>query len=212
MAKRKPSQIVKAAPNADRIPPLADGQVEQAILLIRGERVILDVDLARLYGVTTKRLNQQVRRNLERFPQDFMFQLSEEEYQNLRLQFATSSLGWGGRRYMPTAFTEHGAIMAANVLNSPCAVQASVFVVRAFVRLRNALAQHKELAAKLNELEGKVEKHDGQIVTLIQAIRQLMASPPAPPRKPIGFRTEMGNGQDSGKLPAGKSAGRKRKS
>ena len=119
-----------------------------------------------------------------------MFQLTSEETEALRSQSATSK-GRGGRRYAPYAFTEHGAIMAANVLNSPRAVRASVFVVRAFVRLRRILLQHKELAAKLAELEGRLEKHDRQIVALIAAIRQLMAPPPEPPRKPIGFQSEM---------------------
>jgi len=213
MGRRKP--IVKVAQGANNVPSLADGQIARAILLIRGERVILDADLARLYGVTTKRLNEQVRRNIGRFPLDFMFQLTGEDVECLRSQFATLDRRPGRgqySKYLPLVFTEHGAIMAANVLNSPCAVQASVFVVRAFVRLRNALAQHKELAAKLNELEGKVEKHDQQIVALIQAIRQLMTPPNDPPRKPIGFRTEMGNGQNRSRLALRKSAGPKRKS
>src|SRR5215218_2102098 len=115
-------------------------RVESRILLIRGEKVILDTDLAELYGATTKRLNEQVRRNLDRFPADFMFQLTDEEFAILRSQFATSRSGWGGRRYPPFVFTEHGAIMAANVLNSPRAVAVSVTVVRAFVRLRQILA------------------------------------------------------------------------
>lgn len=114
-------------------------RIERAIYLIRGETVILDADLARLYGVTTTRLNQQVRRNIERFPEDFMFQLNEEEFQGLMLQIATSKKGRGGRRKLPLVFTEHGAIMAANVLNSRRAVQASVEVVRAFVHLRQMI-------------------------------------------------------------------------
>ena len=148
--------------------------------------MILDSDLAGLYGVTTGRLNEQVRRNAARFPDDFVFHLNPEELANLKSQSATSSSGWGGRRKPPHAFTEHGAIMAANVLNSPRAVQVSVYVVRAFVRLRRMMVQHKDLASKLDKLEHKVGKHDRQIV----AIRQLMAPPPEPPKKQIGFQTE----------------------
>src|SRR3954447_12397387 len=117
--------------------------------MLRGQKVILDTDLAALYGVSVKRLNQQVRRNVDRFPDDFFFQLSEDEHMNLRLQIATSSSSYGGRRYAPLAFTEHGAIMAATVLNSQRAVEMSVFVVRAFVKLREVLSTHRELAFKL---------------------------------------------------------------
>jgi phage regulator Rha-like protein len=165
------------------------GKIEQAILLIRGEKVILDADLAAIYGVPTKRLNEQIRRNMYRFPDDFMFQLTKEEAESLRSQIATSK-GRGGRRYAPYAFTEHGAIMAAAVLNSQRAVQVSVYVVRAFVQLRRMLAQNKELAAKLAALERKVGDHNQKIVALIQAIRELMAPPLERPRKPIGFQTE----------------------
>ena len=120
--------------------------VERAILVVRGQKVILDADLAGLYGVSTKRLKEQVRRNKERFPADFMFLLDPQEVRNLRSQFATSSAAWGGTRYTPMAFTEHGAIMAASVLNTPRAVEASVYVVRAFVKIREMLSTHKELA------------------------------------------------------------------
>ncbi|MBL8512034.1 MAG: ORF6N domain-containing protein, partial [Betaproteobacteria bacterium] len=116
------------------------------ILLLHGSRVLLDADLAALYGVSTKRLNEQVKRNLDRFPADFRFQLSEAEFVGLRSQFATSNASRGGRRYLPFAFTEHGAIMAASVLNSPHAIQVSVYVVRAFVQLREALSQYREVA------------------------------------------------------------------
>jgi phage regulator Rha-like protein len=158
-------------------------RVEGVILVIRGEKVILDVDLARLYGVTTSRLNEQVRRNRERFPEDFMFQVTAEESAILRSQIATSR-SHGGRRYLPYAFTEHGAIMAANVLNSERAVQASVQVVRAFVKLRSMLASNAELARKLAELESK---YDRQFKTVFEAIRQLM-TPPVKKDKQIGFR------------------------
>jgi leucyl aminopeptidase len=158
-------------------------RVEQAILLIRGEKVILDSDLARLYGVSTTRLNQQVNRNLDRFPDDFMFRLTLDEFNSLMLQNATSKKGRGGRRKLPHVFTEHGAIMAANVLNSKTAVAASVQVVRAFVRLRQMLVSNTELARKLEELE---RKYDTQFKVVFDAIRQLM-TPPQPQRKPIGF-------------------------
>lgn len=151
---------------------------------VRGQKVILDGDLARIYGVSTARLNQQVKRNQKRFPKDFVFQLTKVEYENLMLQIATSSSGYGGRRKLPYAFTEHGAIMAAAVLNSSQAVQMSLFVVRAFVKMRDALTNHRELARKLEELE---KKYDAQFKVVFEAIRQLMSAP-EPPRKQIGFQ------------------------
>jgi hypothetical protein len=177
-------------------------RIQQTILLIRGEKVILDTDLAALYGVTTKRLNEQVRRNRNRFPADFLFRLTNKEVTILKSHFATSRLDWGGRRKLPYAFTEHGAIMAASVLNTPRAVEMSVFVVRAFVRLRNFLAAHKELAEKLAELERKLAGHDEQIVAIIDAIKRLMAPPPRPdaPTPPdkrrIGFHAEDGGSEE----------------
>ena len=168
------------------------GRIEERILLIRGERVMLDADLAALYGVSTKRLNEQVRRNPERFPEDFMFQLRDEELACLRSQFATSKPGRGGRRYAPYAFTEHGAIMAAGVLSTEQAVRVSVYVVRAFVKLRQFISEHKELAHKLAELERRPENHDEQIVALVEAIRELMVPPPPKQgRKRIGFPTDQ---------------------
>jgi hypothetical protein len=161
-------------------------RIESRILLVRGHKVILDSDLAELYGVTTKRLNEQVKRNHERFPGDFMFQLTFEEAKSLRSQFATSSQRHGGRRYRPYVFTEHGAIMAAGVLNTHRAIEVSVYVVRAFVKLREMLRAHKELARKLAELEKRIEGHDEEIVALFEAIRQLM-EPPAKSTKRIGF-------------------------
>ena len=161
--------------------------VESRILLLRHHKIILDADLAELYDVPVKRLNQQVKRNQERFPSDFMFQLTPKEREVLRLQFATSNKGSGGRRYAPYAFTEHGAIMAATVLNSRRAVQMSVFVVRAFVRLREMLANNRQLAAKIGELESHVDGHDTTIQQLIGAIKQLMA-PEQPTGRKIGFR------------------------
>lgn len=159
------------------------GRVENAILLVRGHKVILDVDLAALYGVTTTRLNEQIKRNQDRFPGDFAFRLTKEEFTDLMSQSATSSSRHGGRRKLPLVFTEHGAIMAANVLNSKRAVQASVQVVRAFVRLREMLSSNSDLARKLEELE---RKYDRQFKVVFDAIRQLMR-PPEPQRKQIGF-------------------------
>jgi hypothetical protein len=161
-------------------------RIERLIVLLRGHKVMLDSDLARLDGVTTTRLNQQVRRNPDRFPLDFMFQLTTDEFADLMLQNATSSSGYGGRRKRPYAFTEHGAIMLASVLNSPVAVRARLQVVRAFVRLRQLLASDQELARKLAELEQRVAGHDEHIQSLFEAIRRLMA-PPTTERKRIGF-------------------------
>ncbi len=166
------------------------GRIEGAILVIRGHRVILDSDLAALYGVPVKRLNEQVKRNADRFPVDFAFQLTENETDALRSQTATLKTGRGEhRKYLPRVFTEHGALMAASVLNSPRAVQMSVLVVRAFVRLRNLLATHKQLAIKLAELERRLATHDAQIVLLFDAIRELMQPLPKPRRR-IGFEAE----------------------
>ena len=157
---------------------------------------MLDADLAALYGVSAKRLNEQVRRNLERFPADFVFRLTNQELAILRSQFATSSsdarrLAWGGRRYAPHAFTEHGAIMAAMVLNSPRATEVSVYVVRAFVQLRDTLVAHKELAKRLDELDARIERklvtHDQTIAGILDAIRALMAPPESAKRRRIGF-------------------------
>ena len=170
------------------VAPLEVSQIAQRIQLIRGHRVILDSDLAAFYGETTKRFNQQVNRNLARFPAGFMFQLDEDEFANLRLQFATSSLkgGHGGRRYAPLAFTEHGAIMASMVLNSQRATQLSIYVVQAFVELRSMLATNRELSQKLHALERKVSKHDDSIGELIEAMQRLLATPEVH-KRPIGF-------------------------
>lgn len=168
---------------------------ERLILLIRGQKVILDSDLAELYGVPTKRLNEQVRRNKERFPSDFMFQLTLEEAERLRSQFATSNMqaGRGGRRYLPYVFTEHGAMMAAGVLNSPQAIQTSIFVVRAFVRLRHILASQEDLAAKVKRLQKTVQNHDKQIVAIVDTIQLLMPVLEEPPKEPFGFRRARKN-------------------
>ncbi len=161
-------------------------RAESKILILRRHKVILDVDLAALYGVPVKRLNQQVNRNADRFPSDFLFRLSPAEYKNLRLQFATSRSSHGGRRSLPYAFTEHGAIMAATVLNSERAIEMSIFVVRAFVRMREALAANQQIVAKLTELERRLENHDADIRELVEAIRGLMATPARNGRR-IGF-------------------------
>jgi hypothetical protein len=160
--------------------------VEGAIHLIRGQRVMLDSDLAAIYGVTTKRLNEQLRRNRSRFPSDFAFQLTAEELTNLKSQIATSSFH-GGRRYRPWVFTEHGALMLASVLNSEIAVQASVRVVRAFVRLREMVAANAQLAAKLKELERRFDSHDQAIANLFAALKQLIEPSEPPKRREIGF-------------------------
>jgi hypothetical protein len=168
-------------------------RVQARILTIRGQRVILDSDLAGLYGVTTSRLNEQVRRNIERFPVDFAFRLSREEFDGLKSHFATSSSAWGGRRKLPYAFTEHGAIMAASVLNSKQAVQTSIFVVRAFVQLKQMLVPYKELMARLEHLEETVGTHDRQITAIVDAIRLLMPPPEEPPKEAFGFRPAKKN-------------------
>src|SRR5260370_21479268 len=165
--------------------------VESRILFLRHQRVILDADIALLYGVPGKRLNEQVKRNQERFPSDFMFRLAEKEHHTLRSQFEASKKTRGGRRYTPYAFNEHGAIMAATVLNSKRAVQMSVFVVRAFVRLREMLATNRHLTGKIYELENRLDSNDSVIVELIQAIKQLL-TPKKRPRVRIGFQLPAG--------------------
>jgi ORF6N domain-containing protein len=160
--------------------------IESAIYLLRGQRVMLDSDLAAIYGTTTMRLNEQFKRNRKRFPDDFAFVLTREEFTILISQNAISR-SHGGRRTLPIAFTEHGAIMLASVLNSEIAVQASVRVVRAFVRLREMVAANAQLASKLEELEGRLDSHDEAIVDLFATLKRLL-EPPEPPKRPeIGF-------------------------
>ena len=161
-------------------------QVEPPIVEIRGKNVILDMDLAAAYGVLTKVLNQAVTRNPARFPADFRFQLTVEEAESLRSQIVTSKKGRGGRRYLPWVFTEHGALMAATVLNSPRAVQMSVFVIRAFVRLRVYARGHAEIAKRLEALEQRVTDHDESLGEMFQALRVLLAPSPRNVRE-IGF-------------------------
>ena len=176
---------------ARRSAPGPTPDITRAILVLRGQRVILDADLAGIYGVSTGRLNEAVKRNAERFPEDFMFRLSAAEHAALISQFATSKGGRGGRRKLPWAFTEHGAIQAANVLNSPRAIAMGVHVVRAFVQLRTLLASNQELARRFAQLEARLDKHDEVIAAILSAIRVLM-SPPVPKRRPIGFTADLG--------------------
>ena len=169
--------------NAALVPP---ERIERSILMVRGEKVLLDADLADLYGVETKALTRAVRRNMERFPDDFMFQLTADEFHDLRRHSGTSSQ-WGGRRYAPYAFTEQGVAMLSSVLRSPRAVAVNVEIMRAFVRLRRMLSSNAELARRLDALE---QKYDAQFKVVFDAIRQLMTPPPAPPRKSIGFHAK----------------------
>lgn len=165
------------------------GKIEQRILMIRGEKVIIDADLAEFYGVTTKRLNEQVKRNKNRFPQDFMFQLNGDEKSEVvakcdhleKLKFSKTQ---------PYAFTEHGAIMAASVLNSPQATEVSIFIVRAFVKMREAISEQKELIRKISQIERHLSSHDEQISAIIKAIKQLMQPEPVPKKRRIGFDTK----------------------
>ena len=169
--------------------------LESAIHLIRGQRVMLDSDLAMIYGVTTKRLNEQLKRNRLRFRPDFAFQLTVQEFRNLKSRIATSSLrsqfgtssSHGGKRKLPLVFTEHGALMFASVLNSEIAVQASVRVVRAFVRLREMVAANAQLAAKLQKLEPRLDSHDEGIANLFAALKQLLEPSEPTKRREIGF-------------------------
>ncbi len=159
--------------------------IEDKIVIIRGQKVMFDSDLADLYGVATKVLVQAVKRNIKRFPQDFMFQLNESEFKDLRSQIVTST-SWGGRRYPPYAFTEQGVAMLSSILNSERAIRVNIAIMRVFVKLRETLSTHKELAYKLSQLEHKIEKHDEEITLIFDAIRQLM-TPPEPKRTKIGY-------------------------
>jgi phage regulator Rha-like protein len=167
-------------------------RIERMILLMRGQKVVVDSDLATLYGVPAKALIQAVRRNPKRFPSDFMFQLTEEEFGILRSHFVTSSSrgGWGGRRYPPYAFTEQGVAMLSTVLNSERAIEVNIAIMRAFVKLREILSNHAALAQKLAQLEAKVEGHDVRITAVFDAIRQLMESPDEKPPKRMGFHVK----------------------
>lgn len=167
---------------------IAEERIIKTILVIRGEKVILDSDLAALYGVETKRLNEQVRRNMEKFPEDFMFRLTHEEFKSLKSQIATSSSSWGGRRKLPLVFTEHGALQAASVLNSQNANKMSVFIVRAFIRLRELVLTNEILSRKFEQLEKRVSDHDEILIEMVREIRKLIEMPNQKvTKKSIGF-------------------------
>ncbi|MFA6315130.1 MAG: ORF6N domain-containing protein [Candidatus Paceibacterota bacterium] len=176
-----------SAPDTKPISIIPMEVIERRIYLIRGQKVMLDSDLAELYGVSTIRLNEQVRRNLSRFPQDFMFQISKNEYESLRSQIAISNTGRGGRRYLPYAFTEHGVAMLSAVLRSPRAVAVSVYIVRAFIKLREMLATHKDLAKKMEDLENRQENQGKQMIKVFQVLKQLLEEPVLK-KEPMGFR------------------------
>lgn len=171
----------------NNIKAVTDDLIITKIYLIRGQKVMLDDDLSELYQVETKRLNEQVKRNPERFPDDFMFELTEEEFQNLKSHFATSS--WGGRRKLPKAFTEHGILMLSSVLNSSTAIKVNIQIIRIYTRLREMLLTHKDILLKLEELEKKVTANDQDIQLIFEYLKQLL-NPPQPPRRLIGFNTK----------------------
>lgn len=169
--------------------------IDSVIQLVRNERVILDTDIAKIYGIPTFRLNEAVKRNRNRFPEDFLFQLTKGVHDALTSQIAISNKGRGGRRTLPYAFTEHGAVMAANILNSERAIQMSIFVVRAFIKMRQTLVANRALTDKLSEMEkkltGRLDVHEKAIVYVLGELKKLMEPPqlPEPKRRPIGFRT-----------------------
>jgi hypothetical protein len=189
---RQRSELGSPTPRQETV---AVEHITRAILILRGHRVLLDNELAALYGVETRVLNQAVKRNAERFPEDFRFQLTAAEAEASRSQSVTLKPGRGQNiKFLPYAFTEHGAIMAATVLNSPRAVEMSIYIVRAFVQLRELLSSTKELAKRLDQLEARIEKklatHDEAIAAMLSAIRELM-NPPAPKRRGIGFTANI---------------------
>ena len=162
------------------------GKIQQCILLIRGEKVIIDADLAEFYGVSTKRLNEQVKRNKARFPDDFMFQLSAEEKSKVVVNCGhLSKLKYS--KALPYAFTEHGSIMAASVLNSQRAIEISVYIIRAFVKIRRMIAENKELSRRIVQIERHLADHDEQIIELVKAIKQLLKPDPPPKKRRIGY-------------------------
>jgi len=171
---------------------ITEKTIADKIYLVRGEKVMLDNDLAEIYGVTTKRLKEQVKRNLYRFPADFMFQLTTNEWENLRSHSATSS--WGGSRYLPMAFTEQGVAMLSSVLGSKTAIEVNIQIIRIFTKMRRILAEHKEIISKLDKIEhelmkhgNQLKKHDNEIQLVFETLKQLLIKPENP-RKPIGFR------------------------
>lgn len=164
--------------------PLTDDIIISKILYIRGQKVMLDEDLAKLYRVETKRLNEQVKRNIDRFPKDFMFQLTRKEFGNLKSQFATSS--WGGNRKIPLAFTEHGILMLSGILNSKVAIKVNVRIIRIFIKMREMMLTHKDILLQLEQLEKDVTNNTKDIQVIFQYVKQLL-NPPSPPRRKIGF-------------------------
>jgi hypothetical protein len=170
-------------------PPIMIDQrdLEGRILIVRGQRVMLDSDLAKLYGVPTKRVNEQVQRNADRFPEDFAYQLTAQEFADLKSQIATSSVSHGGKRKLPWVFTEHGVAMLSSVLRSPRAVQVNIAIMRAFVRMRRLIGTPGELVSQLNELAKTVQLHDSQIAAIADVLRRMMEPPPSPPKRKIGF-------------------------
>ena len=168
-------------------PLLPDEKVINKIYVIRGKKVMLDRDLAEMYGVETKMFNRQVKRNIERFPEDFMFQLTSEEFENLRYQFGTSS--WGGSRYLPYAFTEQGVSMLSGVLNSAIAIQVHIQIIRVFTKMKELLLTHKDILLKLEKMEKDVKENKEDIAMIFKAVKQLI-NPPSTPRKRIGFRPD----------------------
>ncbi len=182
----------KPTPSATGQLPVPVELIERRIYFIRNKKVMIDADLAELYQVLTKNLNLAVRRNRDRFPEDFMFQLTKEEAESLRLQIATSNEGRGGRRYLPYAFTEHGVAMLSSVLGSKRAVQMNILIIRAFVKIREMLATHKDLAVRMEKLEGTQKQHASVISILADEIKQLKRLPAPPPKRRIGFKTDQG--------------------
>ncbi|HKP02960.1 MAG TPA: ORF6N domain-containing protein [Chthoniobacterales bacterium] len=190
--KKRSSVSIGSQPSAKLAPsaPSANGSSHEFRLAVRGQRVILDSDLARIYGVETKALNRAVKRNADRFPRDFVFQLTREESGPLRYQTGTLNTGRGvHRKYRPYAFTEHGALQAANVLRSKRAVQMSVFVIRAFVKMREALSTNETVMKRLSQIDNTLFLHDAALRELFQKLRPLLQPPPEPPKKQIGFHS-----------------------
>jgi hypothetical protein len=200
MASKRPISIIPAE------------RIEQSILFIRGQKVLLDWDLAKLYGVEIRALNQAVKRNLERFPDDFMFQLAAEEAEALRSQIVILKTGRGQhRKYLPYAFTEQGVAMLSSVLRSQQAIQVNIEIMRAFVRLRRILADNAELARRLDEVEKHLGDHEEQFVQVIRAIRELMAPPARPARRRIGFHvTDDASADEMPRNASGKAKGSRR--
>jgi hypothetical protein len=205
-----PSVSLESLTLNDEADAMPSERISHVIVVLRDRRVILDRDLAALYGVTTARLNEAVKRNARRFPLDFMFRVTDDDHIALMSQIATSKKGRGGHRKTPFAFTEHGAIQAANVLNSERAIEMGVHVVRAFVRLRELLVSNKDLSHELAELERKYKHHDKAITAMLSAIRQLM-NPPPKGRRGIRFTADPDQ-KETGRMNSSISARKSRKS